>query len=29
MDSVEAGREFVVAYVEYVHYVEGLSVPQR
>jgi hypothetical protein len=23
-DSVEAGREFVKAYVEYVHYVEGL-----
>ena len=23
-DSVEAGREFVAAYVEYVHYVEGL-----
>jgi hypothetical protein len=22
--SVEAGREFVAAYVEYVHYVEGL-----
>ena len=24
-DSVEAGREFVRAYVEYVHYIEGLA----
>ena len=23
-DSVEAGREFVAAYVEYVHFVEGI-----
>ena len=23
-DSVQAGREFVEAYVEYVHYVEGI-----